>query len=279
MSNLENELSTGKTLNEASDNPLAVSEDMSLNDTISQTTGYQNTISQSQTWMNSTSAALSNLNTALQQMQQLVLEGSNGTNEDPAAQSALVASATEIVSNIHQIADTQQGTRYLFGGTATSTAPSSYAFSSTASTIPGVAASQSMQVASGVTIPINVTAMSLFQSAPPGGADLQQTLTSIVSDLQTGNQQSLSTDLSNLSANMSQINSIEADLGARQTRMTAISNQMNQYATIISNQKGNLEDANMAQVITTFNTDQTVYQAALKLGAQILQPTLASYIS
>lgn len=279
MANLENQLSTGKTLNEPSDNPLAVSEDMSLTDTLSQTTAYQNTISQSQTWMNSTSAALSNLNTTLQQLQQLVIQASNGTNTDSAARSALVASATEFVSNVSQIADTQQGTRYLFGGTATSTPPSSYAFSSAISTLPGVSSNQTMQVANGVAMPINVTAVSLFQTAPPGAADLQQTMTSILADLQSGEQQNLSTDLANLNANMTQVTSIEANLGSRQTRMTAISNQMSQYATLVANQKGNLEDANMAQVITSFNTDQTVYQAALKLGAQILQPTLVSYLS
>lgn len=279
MANLENELSTGKTLNEPSDNPLAVSEDMSLTDTLSQTTAYQNTISQSQTWMDNTSAALTNLNTTLEQLQQLVLQGSNGTNVDPQARSAMVASATEFVSNIKQIADAQQGTRYLFGGTATSTAPSSYAFTSATPTLTGISDNQSMLVANGVSMPINVTAMSLFQSAPPGASDLQQTMTSIVADLQSGNQQGLSQDVANLNANMSQVTDIEASLGSRQTRMTAIANQMSQYATLVTNQKGNLEDANMAQVITSFNTDQTVYQAALKLGAQILQPTLVSYLS
>jgi len=278
MSSLENELSTGKSLNQPSDNPLAVSEDMSINSTVTQTTGFQNTISQGQTWMSNTSAAMSNLNTALQQIQQLVLTGVNGTNTDASAQSALAASAKQFVSDISQIMDSKEGTRYLFGGTAISTSPSSYMFG-TSTLAAGASANVSMLVAPGIEIPVNLSASSLMLNTAVGAtANLGATLTSIVNDLAAGSQSSLNIDLSNLSAGMTQVTNLESDLGSRQIRMTAVSNQMSQYATLVTNEKGTIEDANMASVITKFNTDQNVYQAALKLGSQILQQTLVSYL-
>lgn len=279
MANLENQLSTGKTLNEPSDNPLAVSQDMSINATLSETTGYQNAISQGLTWMNSTSAALSNLNSALQQIQEVTLNGVNGTNQDPAALNALSATAQQMVGDVSQIMDSQQGTRYLFGGTATQTAPSTYLLGSTLSAPTGASSNLSLLVAAGIEIPVNVTATSLMLTIPSGGtADLSQTLTSIVADLKTGNQGNLSTDLQNLNAGMSQVTGLEADLGSREVRMNALNSQMSQYSNLVTNEKGVIEDANMAQVITQFNTDQTVYQAALKLGSQVLLPTLVSYL-
>lgn len=278
MSDLENQLSTGKTLNEPSDNPLAVSQDMSINATISQTNGFQNTISEGTTWMNSTSAALTNLNSALQQIEQITLTGVNGTNQDPAARQALSASAQQMVQDVSQIMDSQQGSRYLFGGTATQTAPSSYVFG-TSSAPTGNTSNISLLVAPNIQIPINVTATSLMLTIPTGGtANLETALTSIVSDLSTGSQGALSTDLKNLQAGINQVTNLESDLGSRQLRMNAISNQMSQYASLMTNEKGVIEDANMAQVITQFNTDQTVYQAALKLGSQVLLPTLVSYL-
>jgi flagellar hook-associated protein 3 FlgL len=39
-----------------------------------------------------------------------------------------------------------------------------------------------------------------------------------------------------------------------------------------------IEDANEAKVITNFSTDQTVYEAALQMGAQILLPSLVNYL-
>jgi len=278
MANLENQLSTGKTLNEPSDNPLAVSQDMSINATLSETTGYQNAISQGLTWMNNTSSALSNLNSALQQIQELTLNGVNGTNQDPAALNALSATAQQMVGDVSQIMDSQQGTRYLFGGTATQTAPSSYVLGSTPPPT-GASSNLSLLVAAGIEIPVNVTATSLMLTIPTGGtADLSQTLTSIVADLKSGNQGNLSTDLQNLNAGMSQVTGLEADLGSREVRMNALNSQMSQYSNLVTNEKGVIEDANMAQVITQFNTDQTVYQAALKLGSQVLLPTLVSYL-
>ena len=129
------------------------------------------------------------------------------------------------------------------------------------------------------TIPVNVTASSLFLTTPSGASsNLQQTLGNIVTDLQAGNTQGLQSDLADLSANLNNVVNANADLGTRINRLTALQNQMTQYSTTMTNQKGVIEDANMAKVITQFNTDQTVYTAALKMGAQILLPALVNFL-
>jgi flagellar hook-associated protein 3 FlgL len=84
--------------------------------------------------------------------------------------------------------------------------------------------------------------------------------------------------LKNLQAGMSNVTNLNASLGATIQRVTALQNQMTQYATTMTNQKSTLEDANMAQVITQFSTDQTVYQSALKMGSEVLLPSLVSFL-
>ena len=80
MSQLEQELSTGKQLNSPSDNPLAVSQDMGIRAILAQTQGYQSTISAGLTWMNNTSGALQNIITGLQTIRTQVVEGISGTS-------------------------------------------------------------------------------------------------------------------------------------------------------------------------------------------------------
>ena len=271
MSQLEQELSTGKQLNSPSDNPLAVSQDMGIRAILAQTQGYASTISAGLTWMNNTSGALQNIITGLQTIRTQVVEGISGTSNTPAIQQALAKSVQQLTAGINQTLDSQQGNRYLFGGTQTSTAPTT--------SLSSASGALNYQVANNTTIPVNVTASSLFLTTPSGASsNLQQTLGNIVTDLQAGNTQGLQSDLADLSANLNNVVNANADLGTRINRLTALQNQMTQYSTTMTNQKGVIEDANMAKVITQFNTDQTVYTAALKMGAQILLPALVNFL-
>lgn len=281
MQQLETQLSTGKTLNRPSNNPLAVSQDMAIRASLSQTTGYQNSINAALSWMNNSQAAMQNLINGLQKIQQVVIQGINSTNSSSSDQ-ALSQTAQNLIANLNQLVDSKQGNRYLFGGAATTgngvPNPSSYADGTTAAP-PGSSAAVSYEVAPGIQIAVNVTANQLFQVTPSTGtSNLQTTLQNVVADLSAGNTTGLQSDLSNLNAGLTHVTNANADLGARIMRVTVLQNQMSQYAQTITNAKGVIEDANMAQVVTQFNTDQTVYQSALKMGAQVLLPSLVNYL-
>ncbi|MHB1627063.1 MAG: flagellin N-terminal helical domain-containing protein [Bacilli bacterium] len=271
MSQLEQELSTGKQLNSPSDNPLAVSQDMGIRAILAQTQGFQSTISAGLTWMNNTAGALQNIISGLQTIRTQTVEGLNGTSNTPAVQQALAKSVQQVTAGIYQTLDSQQGNRYLFGGAQTGAAPSA--------ALSGAVGALNYQVANNSMIQVNVTASSLFLTTPTGASgNLQQTLGNIAADLQAGNTSGLQTDLADLSANLTNVVNANADLGTRINRLTSLQNQMAQYNTTMTNQKGVIEDANMAKVITQFNTDQTVYTAALKMGAQILLPALVNFL-
>ncbi len=291
MQQLQEQLSTGKTLNQASDNPLAVSQDMSLKDAISQNTSFQSTVSSGLTWMQNTSSVLSQISSALQNVQQNVTEALNSTNQSSSAMKALYNTTQQYVQGIEQLVNSQQGDRYLLNGTNTNQAPASaftQADGSTGISIQNGTASAaviSYAIASGITISTNVTATSLLLTNPTtlnvsstDPTNLQNNLNSILSDLKQGNVTDLSTQLKNLTNNMQNVTNVNGELGSREQRLTALQNQLNQFSTNLTNQKGVIEDANMAQVITKFSTDQTVYQAALKMGSEILLPSLVSFL-
>ncbi|MCY0893419.1 MAG: flagellar hook-associated protein FlgL [Acidibacillus sp.] len=155
----------------------------------------------------------------------------------------------------------------------------------------------SNEVSSGVTMPTSLTAMQMFHQVPQGASqDLQATLANTLSDLQgmatvlSSNSQgassatmatyrsNLQNDLSNLQANTNQMTNDNAQLGSWIQGIQAVQTQMTTFTNNLSNQQANLQDANMAQVITQYSTDQTVYQSALQMGAQVLLPTLIQYL-
>lgn len=422
LQTLQNELSSGKTLNSPSDNPLAVSQDMAVRTTLSETSGYQNSISAGLSWMNNSSSALQSMISSLQSIQGNLLQAVDTSNQNASAINGIAQTTKQLVNQVYGVLDTKQGNRYLFSGTQTDSSAATYVQSNpgsiydaaqnalmtpgTATTSGGVSqvqpagaitttisdpnhllpagtplqlvmtatsinaqgvigggalkivtagspsqtlfsgnlagassgssvtltntAGQSIsltmgkvfdatassgsgsysqtdsltpvsgqgqnlnyQVAQSVSMPVNVTAAALFQTIPQGGsATLQSTLSTLVSslntlstDLSTGNSKdaqvqlaNLKTASSNLGANLTQVVNANADLGARNQRLQALQNQMSQYTQTLKNQKSNLEDANMAQVITQISTDQNVYQAALKMGSEVLLPSLISFL-
>lgn len=413
MQTLENELSTGKSLNQPSDNPLTVSQDMGIRASLSETTSYQSSINSGLSWMQNTSSAIQQISTALQSLQSTVLEGINSTNRSSSSLQALSETAQQLSASIYQELNAKQGDRYLFGGVQTNVAPttttlppystvstsdgqfysvlssftttnsssitsdgspitqsitdaqnilsgsqpyslqlsettsstgtvssgniklmnsltgailatgsiasgassgtivtltsvsgaaqmtltlsnpvsstSSGSFSISDSLVPttsfstgfsvvsGTSGSISYNVAPNVDIPINVSAHDLMLSGV-SGTSLQNTLQQISTDLLTGNTNGLENDLTNLQVNMTNVTNINSDVGSRIQRLTSLQNQMSSYQTTLTNQKGVIQGANMAQVISQFNTDQTVYTAALKMGSQILLPSLISFL-
>ena len=414
MQKLENELSTGKSLNQPSDNPLAVSQDMSIRASLSQTSGYLSTIQSGLSWMQNTSSAVTQIQTALQSLQSTVLEGINGTSHNTSALQALSQTAQQLSNSVYQELNAKQGDSYLFGGLQTDVAPASAAsipysivsttdgsfysvpgtftttnsasitetgspitqsisdpsgilnnpqpyelqmsesvnsagtatsgtltlvnplngvviasgnlagtasgsvvtltavsgtaqmtitlgapisvttggsgaftitdtiapssdFSTGFSLVSGASGSINYNVAPSINIATNVSADQIMQSGAPGST-LQDTLNSISSDLLSGNTSALQTDLANLQTNMTNVTNIATDVGSRIQRLTALQNQLTSYQTTLTNQKGVIQGANMAQVISQFNTDQTVFTAALKMGSEILLPSLVSFL-
>lgn len=284
MLNQENQISTGKTLNLPSDNPLGVSQDMQTSTLLSQSNVYTSTISQGLSWMQNTNSVMQEVSQSLQSIQTDVIQALNSPNQSQSGLQAMSSSVKEYAQQVFTLLNTQQGDQYLFGGTSGITAPVTtttggvgYTLTSTA----GLTGSIQYQVAQGVEISINVNAYSILATPLSGSsstATLQSTLQQVSQDIASGTSSNLSSDLQNLNAALGNVTNQTTDLGARMQRMTALQSQMSQYTTTLTNEKGVIEDANMAQVITQFNTDQISYQAALKMGSQILLPTLVSYL-
>jgi len=277
MQNVQEQLSTGKVLNLPQDDPVAVSQDMDLAHEISEMGANLSTVSSGLSWMNATETALQGMLSQLQQIQSDLVAALNTPNQSAGGLAGYAATIRQLIQGVYQIADQKLGDRYLFGGQAWNVAPSSYIEGS--ATMPsGADQNVAYQIAPGVSIDVTVTAYSIFESTPTGAVNLQTTLSNIVNHLESGDVTSLQGDLNDLNLNLTNVIDANADLGARIQRMTAAQNQMQQYQTNLTNLKGGIEGADMAQVMTQFSTDQVIYEAALQMGAQILLPSLVNYL-
>jgi len=74
------------------------------------------------------------------------------------------------------------------------------------------------------------------------------------------------------------VNTVRATVGARANRIQTALSRVQQLEETNTRLLSETEDADMAETFVTFSQQQTVYQAALKAGAQLIQPSLMDFL-
>jgi flagellar hook-associated protein 3 FlgL len=280
LSTTEEELSTGRSINQPSDNPYGASLSISLNQDMSSLTNYSNAVTDGTAWASAAGTSLTNIQSMLQRAQELVVQASNGsmTSSDLAASAAEI---NQLTDSIEQEANTQYNGQYIFSGTATGTAPYSTA---TGDVYQGNTGAITREIGPNSSLQVNVNLSSVLgsgQSANDGG--LLDTLRSIAADMTSGTSASQadlsSTQLTNLQNNLNSLEQLQANVGATSDRLTLASTRISNLQTADTTALSNTEDANMAQTMTTYSNEQAAFSAALRAGANIVQSSLMDFLN
>ena len=119
---VENELSTGKAVNTPSDNPAAAAIIMQLNQSLNRQQSYNDTINSVGAQLSQTDSSLGNLNTLLEQAEQIASAdvGSDVTQTQRTSDASIVQS---LFTQALSIANQQYNGQYLFGGASGDTQP------------------------------------------------------------------------------------------------------------------------------------------------------------
>lgn len=122
LANLQAQASTGNRIQKISDDPLAalqVLADQAVSDRLD---SYTQNIGNVQTKLNTSVSTLTEVSQVLTQAKNLALQGAN-TSNDAATNGALADQVDSLVSRILDLANARSGDQYLYGGTASNTAP------------------------------------------------------------------------------------------------------------------------------------------------------------
>ena len=278
LSQTEDELSSGKSINQPSDNPYGASVVLSLNSQLSQLSSFSSNISDGTSWLNTASGALTDIQTMVQQVRELAVEGSNGTNT-PATDQAAALEVNQLIDQIKQTANTTYDGNYIFSGNATTTAP--YLTGST-DTYQGNSGVVTREIGPGSSVQINTDLSSVLGS---GGSDglLLSSLRQIATDLNSGTpaaQTALgNADLTALDGNLQTLQATQANVGSISSRLTLAGSRIQSTQAGDTTELANTQDANMAQLATQYSTQTAGYQAALQAGAQIIQESLLTFLN
>jgi flagellar hook-associated protein 3 FlgL len=285
MQTAENQESTGLAVTKPSDNPLATSQIMSLNTNISMQKMYYSNMQSASSFLSTTDSALSDTVTSLQQVQSLVTEGANGTENASDLQS-LGEQVNQIIAQLVQTGNTINGSQYIFGGTQTTTPPLATTTDSdgsiTAVTYQGNSGQINYEVAQGVQMPVNTNGSDLFQvtgSTGTGNTTMFNTLIAIKNDLENDDTTDLSSSLTQLNSIVTNVESQQAAVGAQEDRLSSAMTRNQSDSTSMATALSNLQDVDIDQATINFSEKSNVYQAALETAAKVITPTLVDYLN
>jgi flagellar hook-associated protein 3 FlgL len=279
MTRLQGQLSSGKQITRPSDDPYGTSRALALRVELEGLQQHQRNVDDGTGWLNTSDTALGQVSDALQRVRELLVKGGNDA-AGPQARSAIADELDQLIDGIKQEANVQYGGRYVFSGTATDTSPYALAGPDSYAGDRGII---TREIGPGVQIPINVDIHALLGDGQ-GASDgrLLATLRDMADHLRgstTADADALrGTDLQALDTNLDALNSLRADVGARTNRLATAGSRLSGLEVNTTQLLSETEDADMAQTITEYTTQQAAYNAALRAGANIVQTSLLDFL-
>ncbi len=289
--NLQNQVSTGLSVQAPSDNPAAMQT--TLNDLASESAQqqYSSNITTAQAQANSVYSALQSLQTLTSQANTITTEAGNGT----LSSSQLKSYATQVNALIQQavqLANTQDPAtgQYLFGGTNSGQPPYSATTDAngnvTGVTYQGNSSVNQTPIAAGVTVAVTVPGQNNTGTGSYGlftdsrtGADLFNHLIQLQKDLSSGNTSAVtSTDSQNLKNDENNMTYQVANNGNVQARLTTTASLATSQSNALATDISNSSSADLVQTLTELNQTQTAYQAALASSAGMMQLSILNYL-
>ncbi|MBX5440622.1 MAG: flagellar hook-associated protein FlgL [Solirubrobacteraceae bacterium] len=278
------EMSTQRKLLRPSDDPVGAQRAVLTRAQLQANEQYRANISQARGWMETTSSTLSEITNLLHRANELLVEGATDSAGHEARLN-IAAEIDQIVAAVKHAGNTSYGGVYLFGGTKTTTPPYDTTSEPAVDAYFGDNGIVAREIGPGVSVQINAL---VNVGTPPllggGGGDggLIDTLRNISAHLRGGTAADAealrTTDLRALQANLTRINEVQAQVGATLNRLDAAEDRVETTHEAATRLLSDTEDIDAATAILQLTTAQTVYEAALKTGASIIQPSLLDFL-
>jgi flagellar hook-associated protein 3 FlgL len=267
------QLSSGRRVNQLSDDPAAAADVVLNHNQSSQDDQYLQNISTLQPRLQIADSSLSDVVTALTRALSLGTEGANGTLNDGDRQ----AIATEVQGIQAQLVSsanaTSQGT-YIFGGTIVGSQPFTLNSATGAVTYNGNTNVTSVQISNGNTIQTNLPGSQLFLNAAGS-------VFGAIQDLTTALQSN-----TNIGAAVTEVQTALTTVGTQRVfydnalnQVSSSENFLNQDTVNLSTQENSLIGVNLADAASNLAQAQTDDQATLSAASRILSlPNLLTYL-
>ena len=291
MSKYQNMLDSGMKITRPSDDPVVAVKGMGYRIDLDKNEQFQRNINEANSWLDSTDEALDQVGEVLKRVKELVVQAANDTNTSDDRQK-INAEISQLKEQIRDIANTKVGENYIFSGTHTNsplyTTDTAFIDPTTGqNTVVGSGANETIEinVFDGISMKINTCGSEYFKKVDEFMAYVETTLQTDSSSQQIGSALGFEVTTPGGTQKIPALDNIyeetlvlRAEVGARQNRLELMSNRLSLQEVNVTKQMSINEDTDYSKTITDMVTQESIHQAALSVGAKIIQQTLVDFI-
>jgi len=176
LAQTQQQITSGYSFSQPSDNPVAASQVLSLQATLDTTSQYTANSNLAQSRLSVEDSTLTSITNLLQSARSLALQGANAT-QTAATRATIATQISQQLQSLLQFANTQDGSgQYIFSGSATNTTP--FTQSATGFTYNGTQSQRIVQIGSNRTVADSDSGAALFQQVRNGNGTFVANATS-----------------------------------------------------------------------------------------------------
>jgi flagellar hook-associated protein 3 FlgL len=264
--NQANEIvSSGKRINNLSDDPVGLTQALNVKSTISNLEQMQRNISTGNSWLVSSESALTHVQDILSETKTLCIQMANATID-----SVQRVSAAETVRNLFDeivsLANTNIAGSYIFSGSKTDTTP----FSEDG-TYNGNSNAFTVKIGKDTTVEVGSDGGALF-------GDILSTMGGLKTSLTNNDVEGIQDAMSDLDGHFDDISTKISDVGSKMSRMDIKGKIFEDIIFANTERLSKIEDADMSEAIMELKAREFAYQAALSSSAKLMTLSLIDYM-
>lgn len=266
----QNRIASGKRVRRPADDPVAVSQALDLKGEIREMEQYRRNIAGARSWLQATEVAMNDLGLVVQRARELALAAGNDALSS--AQRANIAAETQqLFEGLLDLGNTKHGGRFLFAGFQVATKPFQPAANPQGYVYLGDGGQIRQEVEPNTATVVNTPGNVLFASG-------LSAIKALLDGLTASNGTQIRASVSSLDSAMDEVLAQRAGVGAKEERLVAADERLQDMLVETQRQLSGAVDADMAQAVVELTTRQTVYDASLRAGAHAMQPSLLDYL-
>jgi flagellar hook-associated protein 3 FlgL len=268
------QVSTGLSVNEPSDNPTAAAAMVQNTIATGDLDQYTQNVGTSLSTVQSANSVLSSVVTSLTSAVAAGTEGANGTNNASDLQD-LANQVQGILNSVVSAANTSISGAYLFGGTSTAKPYTADAASPTGYTYNGNNDSNSVAIGDNTSVQINLPGSQIFSAA---GNNVIGSLSSLVTALKAGNSANIETATAAVDSALNYVGQQQVFYGNAETQLNSQETFLQQDKVTLTTQASTLIGVNESTAATELSEAETDNSAALAAVAKVLPNSLLNYL-
>ncbi|HSA05580.1 MAG TPA: flagellar hook-associated protein FlgL [Candidatus Gastranaerophilales bacterium] len=285
---LQRKIASGKEIENASDNVFSATTILNSNFSLGKIDVYLKNINTAKSEIETADKALLTTLDSVHKSRELTIQALNATSG--AEEMGIIGSQiNQLLQQVKDIGNTQFGTKYIFGGQNTNSAPFSVPadgeikYNGSSDGTP----ERDIEIAKSVTITMNIGGDELFgyyyEDPANPGTYLEQgligTLTTLKQELEGAQDKDvIRTKLEELDLELQGLLEAQSTFGGLLSRLE-ITQQLHKDDEInLTDVKSQVQDVDFAKTISDLQFQETALKASLQVSARVIQPSILNYL-